>query len=477
MKQKKIAKLLKKSLETHFACHSVRIKLHLCQVDTVSKRFLYDVKLMPGTRVAAVFDRTSDVGEALQLPLLRVFREGDSIHLIASFTACSENSLRKMLCSQAFLGGTAQLPVALGYDLMGRKVFDDLSQMPHAMYVGATNSGKSTGLISLILSLVCSCPANELNLVVLDVGGNSLQVFEGIPHLSHPIVKTHTEAIHILRELSTEMHRRIELDKQEREQLHPIVCVVDEYVSFVQNIRDAEQRQEVKSIISDLLRRGRGVKVHMVLATQDPRKDAMGIDIGNITSRMAFKVPKYQSSVNVLNAGGAEKLPGKGAMLYVSSEHPEPVYVQGAFMPQEEVWELLERVREFECDRSGMFNIAQDVPADENKTITIPAVSAKVDDGKERELAEIIAWVLSNQTVSVNQIKQRFSIGNRANDIMETLCTLGLVGEKAANKPRKVLIQQLEEIPTAVATLLAKNGYTAGTEVTSLELDGEVNLL
>lgn len=476
MKQKKIAKHLKKSLEKHFTCHGVRIKLHLRQIDAATARYLFDVRLMPGTRVAAVFDRTSDVGEALHLPLLRAFREGDRLQLIASFVACSENSLHKMLCSQEFIGGKAQLPVALGYDLMGRMVFSDLSQMPHAMYVGATNSGKSTGLISLILSLVCSCPANELNLVVVDVGGNSLQVFEGIPHLSHPVVKTHAEAIHVLLKLSAEMHRRIELDKQEREQLPPIVCVVDEYVSFVQNIRGTEQRQEVKNIISDLLRRGRKVRMHIVLATQDSRKDAMGIDIGNITTRMAFKVPKYQDSVNILNVGGAEKLPGKGAMFYVSSGHREPVYIQGAFMPQEEVWELLERVREFECDRSGMFNIAQDVPADENKTITIPAVSAKVDDGKERELAEIIAWVLSNQTVSVNQIKQRFSIGNRANDIIETLCSYGLVSEKESNKPRKVLIQRFEELPPAVVALLEKYGYTVDAVATSMEHDVEVDL-
>ena len=462
MKTEKYAKWLRKSIEEHYACHGVGLKLRLRQIDKDSKRFLFDVRIKPGTRVDAVFNRATDVGEALGVPLLRIFREDMSIRLVASPSVTSENSLFKMLCSREFSENKAKLPVALGYDLMGRMVFDDLGQMPHAMYIGSTNSGKSTGLSTLILSLVCSRTANEVNLIILDVGGNSLQLFEGIPHLSHPIVKEHSEALYVLSELENEMTRRIALGENERCSLPAIVCVIDEYVSFIQNTRDGQQRQSIRDTISDLLRRGRGVGMHMILATQDIRKDAMGVDIDNITSRMAFKVAKYQSSINAINVGGAEKLTGKGSMLYVSANSSDPRYIQGAYMHRDEIRTLVDRSKTFNHTMNNKFVIPEmeTVEASSQTNEGGAQLSISTVSKEQQELGNVVLWVLEHNAISASQIKTRFSMGNRVNGIMDKLCEMEIIAEKFANQPRKVLVESRDGIPEDVISLFKKCGFS-----------------
>lgn len=171
---KKRVKKLALLFEQYFRYYDIHVKLKLHSI--ASQRLIFQVILMPGTRVKSIFERAADIQAALQLSLFQPFRDGVLIFLAVSRKPVGENSLWKMLTSQAFRDGRAELPVALGYDLMGRMVFADLEKMPHAMYAGATRSGKSIGLICLIISLICANPASELNLLVFDIGADTLDL-------------------------------------------------------------------------------------------------------------------------------------------------------------------------------------------------------------------------------------------------------------------------------------------------------------
>lgn len=471
MKIKKAAKKLTKNIKHHYACHGVPVKLEFESFDVEAQRFIFSVRLKPGTTVNSIFERAQDVGAALQMPLFQPFWDEQRMFLAVSRYTSSECSLLKILRSNQFCEATAELPVALGYDLMGRMVVDDLSRMPHALYVGATNSGKSTGLVTLITSLVCGLPADELSLVLVDVGGRTMQAFEGIPHLSCPVVKHHDQAVKVLSALKRELDRRIELAEEDLSQAPRIVCVIDEFVSFLDNTNDRAIRQDLRTILSDLLRRGRGVKIHMVLATQDPKRDSMGVDIGNITARMAFRCAKYQTSINVLNVAGAEKLKGKGAFLYVSNEHSVPLYIQGAFMTDKERSMLISRIKDLGHSYANGFVIepSVDVAGTVVSAAAIHAESCRPYVSKEElELSAVIQWALTQETVSASQIKAEFSMGNRANAVLEQLVSLGLVSEKFANKARKVLVRKAEDLPAEAIRLLEATGRTAGTASTAL---------
>ena len=470
MKIKKWAKRVASLVERHFSCHGIEVKLRLHSVLRECQRLVFQVIPMPGTKIGGICERAVDIQAALQIPLFQPFkdRDGVQIFLAVSQKPVSENSLWKMLTSQAFRNTKAALPVALGYDLMERMVFVDLEKMPHAMYAGATRSGKSFGLICLIMSLICKHSVNEVNLVIFDIGASTLDVLENIPHLSHSIVKSRDEGIHVIQSLMEEMERRIDLSSAELCNLPAIVCVMDEYTSFIGSIDSGQPRQRVADNISDLLRRGRKGKIHMVLATQDPTNKTMGVEVGNITSRMAFKVARFQTSIAILNCAGAEKLPGSGAMLYQSEEYPDPIYIQGAYMPMDIVGQLVARISETEQSLGNKFMILETTALDSHTASNMTSKAVQTDSEDEREFANVIIWTLEQDTISVEKIKHKFFMGNRANGIMDKLCETGLVSEKFANQPRSVLPRSVADIPDVVMELLRRQGISVEDVVAAL---------
>lgn len=463
------AKKLMQKIVRHYSCHGIHIKLILIAVVGNGERFIFHIKLKPGTKESMIFDRASDIRTALQLPLFQPFKDGLNICLAVSEKPFTQNSLWKMLTSQKFRESKDWLPIALGYDMRCGMIFDDLGKMPHALYAGATCSGKSIGLVCLILSLIFKQPVSKVNLLLFDVGANTMEPFEGIPHLSHPIVKETMMGIHVISSLLDEMERRIELSHEELRKLPAVVCVIDEYVSLIANIQEKKLSHYLANSISNLLRRGRHAKIHMVLATQDPTIKNMKVDVGNITARMAFMCAKYNNSITVLGEGGAEKLPGKGSMLYKSNAHPNPIHLQGAYMSPDEVKRLVARIKSADHDVSNKFLIPEIVPQ------VLPQTSESLDDApiiesrKRNELVDIIMWVLERNTVSASQIRHQFSMGNRVNDIIDRLFEMEIVSGKDANKARKVLPQSVESIPAKATEILAKNGVSMDEIVAALE--------
>lgn len=464
-----VKKMMQKIVR-HYSCHSILIKLILLAVVGNGERFIFQIKLKPGTKENAIFDRATDIRMALQLPLFQPFKDGLNICLAVSEKPFTQNSLWKMLTSQKFRNSKDWLPIALGYDMMCGMVFADLGKMPHALYAGATCSGKSVGLICLILSLILKQPVSKVNLLLFDVGANTMEPFEGIPHLSHPIVKDTETGIYVISALADEMERRIKLSHEELRNLPAVVCVIDEYVSLISNIGNKKLSHYLANAISNLLRRGRHAKIHMVLATQDPTVKNMKVDVGNITARMAFMCAKYHNSITMLGEGGAEKLPGKGAMLYKSNEYPSPIHLQGAYMSPDEVKRLVARINSADHDFSNKFLIPELGSSEVFTQASEDSYDAPITDCAEKnEMADIIMWALERNTVSASQIMRQFSMGNRANGIIDRLFEMGIVSGKEANKPRKVLPQSIEDIPAETTEILAKNGIPTDEIVSALE--------
>ncbi len=451
MKVKKIAH----KIEEHYSYHGVHIKLQLLSVANNGERFIYQVCLKPGTKANLIFERAADIQMALQMPLFQPFRDGLNICLAVSKNSAMQNSLMRMLKSRAFYQSRDWLPIAIGYNMRQEMIFADLAKMPHVMYAGSTNSGKSMGLICLVLSLIVKQSVKNVNLIVFDVGANTLGVFGDIPHLSHPIVKDYETGVYVIKKLVEEMERRIELCQDELRSLPALVCVIDEYVSFINNICDKKQSKTVANDISNLIRRGRHAKMHLVISTQDPILKNMKVDVGNITTRMAFRCAKCQNSIAILGQSGAEKLPGNGALLLKSNDYPEPMYIQGAFISSDMLEQLVDKIKQSEYDFGNKFLIPE---------LEIAELQIQSDEEEQRgskrdeEMVKIIMWVLGRDKISASQIMNRFSMGNRAYNIIDRLCEMGLVAEKFSNQQRKVLPKSVDDISEELMDFLSDHG-------------------
>lgn len=454
MKVKKLAH----RIEEHYAYHGVRIKLQLLLAENNGERLTFLVCLKPGTKINLIFERASDIQMALHIPLFQPFKDGINICLAVSKNSATQNSLLQMLKSRAFYQSRDWLPIAIGYNMRQEMIYADLAKMPHVMYAGSTNSGKSMGLICLILSLIVKQPVKNINLLIFDVGANSLGIFSDIPYLSYPIVKEYEEGVYVIKKLVEEMERRIRLSQDELRNLPALVCVIDEYVSFINYISDKKQSKMIADDISNLIRRGRHAKIHFVISTQDPIKNNMKVDVGNITTRMAFKCAKVQNSIAILGEKGAEKLSGKGALLMKSNDYSDPMYIQGAFISPDEIVQLVNFIKEKVYDPDSKFTIP------EFELLELPEQveedERKICD-KDKEMAQIIIWILSRDKVSASQIMTQFAMGNRAYDIVKQLYEMELIAEKFANQQRKVLPQSVESVPSKVMEFLQGQGYTA----------------
>lgn len=454
-------KKLKNLIRWHFEEHGVHLKLKVKSFNERSGRLIFRCKMRAGTKVEAIFSCASDIQTALRIPVFQLFKDGLDICLAVSRKTNRQNSLFDMLCSAAFNQSKAVLPFAIGYDEAGRMVFEDLDQIKHIMYGGATYSGKSAGLINLIISLIVKQSAKDLNLIICDTITLELGIFDGIQHLSHPVVKDIQTGRYVIKKLLEEAHMRMKCGRDELSKKSTIVCIIDEFPLFIDCEGNKKQSEELAHDISALLCYGRHAKIYIALAAQDPTIGNMKVKINNITSRMAFRCAKNQHSTTILGEGGAEKLQGDGTALYKSRKYPNPVHLQGAYMPVEEIEDLVSRIKQRGdiCDNKFVIpeQEIQEIfeQSGEESYCILPVVHNDTE-----ELAKIIMWSLEGNDISARQIKDKFVMGNRANDFIDEMHKMGIISGKYANQPRKVLPQCADDVPENVRKILLGNGYT-----------------
>lgn len=449
MKMHKYEKLIKGAFRTANA----KIRPHLISYNE-DGTLLFHIIILPGTRIENLYAQARNIQICLEIPVFNLFLRDNRLYLLVMMKKVKLNSFFDLVHSSYFQSVNMKYPIAVGYDEFGCPAIYDLGRMTHILYAGSTNSGKSKGLICLILSLIIKQSVSDINFIIFDIGASSLQEFEGIPHLSHPIVKDKFTGIYVIEALTREMERRISVSEAELNSLPTIVCVIDEFTSLVANLVDKNLSDRFRNAINNLLRRGRKAKIHMILATQNATQEAMQSDIGNITDRFVFRVSSAQSSKALIGETGAESLPGKGAMIFKSSEMEGVIRLQGAYVSDEEVRSWTSKLKASNLDTSGRFCIPVKNCAEEYYQNAIGNPQPECDCQKNSELCKAILWTLSRTTISANSLKNEMKIGNRANEIIDKLSSLGIISGKNANKPREVLLNSPEELPQEVYDIL-----------------------
>ncbi len=340
---------------------------------------------------------------------------------------------------------SAHLVFGLGRDVSGNIIFADIDKMPHLLICGATGSGKTIAINSLIISLVYKNPPSLLKFILVDPKRVELSVYNGIPHLLTPVITDTDKIVNALRWTVGEMERRYELlsknhhrdidsyNRSFKEKLPYLLLIIDELADIM-----ASHGREVEGVIARLAQLARAVGIHLILATQRPSVDVItGLIKANITSRIAFAVASSVDSRTVLDVSGAERLLGNGDMLFMSSDHSKPKRIQGAYISEDEIKRLVSFLK-----KTSTPEYNEEI-TEITKGEVISPNGEIVDDELFEEAKKV---VLNAGKGSASLLQRRLRIGYaRAARLLDLLETKGIVGPADGSKPREVLSREESE--------------------------------
>ena len=371
--------------------------------------------------------------------------------------------LRDLLESDEFKKSRSRIAFATGRDISGKVVVSDIAKMPHLLVAGATGSGKSVCINTIIMSIIYKAKPEDVKLIMVDPKVVELSVYNGIPHLMIPVVTDPKKAAGALNWAVAEMNRRYQLfaeynvrdlkgyndkvenikdidDPNKAQKLPQIVIIVDELADLMMVAPG-----EVEEAICRLAQLARAAGLHLVLATQRPSVNVItGLIKANMPSRIAFSVSSGVDSRTIIDMNGAEKLLGKGDMLFYPAGYQKPVRVQGAFVSDKEVQAVVDFLKE----NSGGAAYSEEIQKQVNSNQNVSAGGASSEDDKDVYFVDAGKFIIEKDKASIGMLQRVFKIGfNRAARIMDQLAEAGVVGEEEGTKPRKVLMsmEQFEQ--------------------------------
>lgn len=439
-------------LEKTFQSFGVRAKV--TQVHLGPAVTKYEVHPEPGVKVSKIVGLSDDIALALAAKGIRMeapIPGKSAIGIEVPNSEVAMVSLREVIDSKENDGSTNKLLIGLGRDITGQAVLAELNKMPHLLVAGATGSGKSVCINGIITSILMRAKPHEVKLMMIDPKMVELNVYNGVPHLLAPVVTEPKKAAQALQKVVSEMERRYELFShtgtrniegyndhitrlnQENEAIQPhlpyIVVIVDELADLMMVASN-----DVEDAITRLAQMARAAGIHLIIATQRPSVDVItGVIKANIPSRIAFAVSSQIDSRTILDTAGAEKLLGRGDMLFQPVGANKPIRVQGAFLSDQEVEDVVD------------FVISQQKAQYQEEMIPdeIPEVTEKVEDELFDDAVQLISEM---QTASVSMLQRRFRIGyTRAARLIDEMEVRGIVGPYEGSKPRTVLIPKPSE--------------------------------
>lgn len=405
----------------------------------------YELEPKAGTKVSKITNLTEDLALALAAQTIRIEAPIPGKSLIGIEVPNEKPemvSFREMMESVEFLKSDAEISFALGRDIAGKIIVADIAKMPHMLIAGATGSGKSVCINTLICSILYKYTPDEVKMIMVDPKMVELSVYNQIPHLLVPVVIDMKKAPSALNWAVAEMNRRYKLFAENRvkdinsynekggDRLPRIVIIVDELADLMM-----VSPKEIEDAIARLAQMARACGMHLVLATQRPSVDVItGLIKANIPSRVAFAVSSQMDSRTILDAVGAEKLLGRGDMLYYPIGMSKPLRVQGAFISEEEVMSVTDFIREHNTEEANT-QISEEMESMQRE---------KKDETEEDPLMEeVIAFITEKGQASASMLQRKFKIGyNRAARIVEQLEQRGLVGPADGSRPRRVHIEK-----------------------------------
>lgn len=407
----------------------------------------YEIEPAQGVKVSRIVNLTDDI--ALNLAAQHIRMEApipgkSAIGIEVPNTKTEAVHLRDVLDCSDFKDARGGIPVGLGKDIAGKPVITDLAKMPHLLVAGTTGSGKSVCVNTLISSILFSRKPEEVKLLLIDPKMVELSVYNGIPHLMAPVVTDMKKAAAVLRWAVREMEARYKAfaasgkrDIKSYNEAHPksamplIVLIIDELADLMMTAPD-----DIEESISRLAQMARAAGIHMVLATQRPSVNVITGSIkANVPSRISFAVGSQIDSRTILDMAGAEKLLGKGDMLFSPIGANKPIRVQGAFISDDEVEHLVEFVkqqREPEYDDTVTAEAEKDTAAQDND---------EQDIYRDELLERAVNLVMESGQASVSMLQRRFRIGyTRAARLVDTMEDLKIVGPNMGSKAREILM-------------------------------------
>lgn len=436
-----------KVLEDTFANFGIKIKV--TQVSCGPAVTRYELQPAPGVKVSKIISLTDDLQLSLAARGIRIeapIPGKSAIGIEVPNDKISRVGLRTLLSSSVFQDSPYPLTVALGEDVSGTPVIANLADMPHLLIAGATGSGKSVCLNAIIVSLLYKSSPDELRLVLIDPKRVELTVYNGIPHLLCPVVTDPKKAAMVLRWMIMEMEKRYQRFSQEGvrdiyrynevcENRLPFILIIIDELADLMNVAPVE----VEDSICRLAQMARAAGIHLVVATQRPSVDVVtGIIKANIPSRIAFAVSAQSDSRTILDSGGAEKLLGRGDMLFFPVGAPKPIRVQGAYVSDAEI----ESVVNFIKEQAGGGE-QQDMQEWENE---LDVETMEFDDELFWDAAQVF---VDAEKASVSLLQRKLRIGYaRAARLVDLLEERGIISAADNNKKREVLInrEQLDKL-------------------------------
>ncbi len=415
----------------------------------------YEIQPGPGVKVSKIANLSDDLALNLAAKSIRIqapIPGKRAVGIEVPNETTETVFLREVLDDENFKNFKSKLAFGIGKDISGKIVVSDLATMPHLLIAGATGSGKSVCVNTLITSIVYKSSPDEVKLLMIDPKVVELSVYNGIPHLLIPVVTDPKKASASLNWAVREMEKRYKLFadknvrdlkgyneamKQEGGPLEPqIVIIIDELADLMMTAS-----KEVEAAIIRIAQMARAAGIHLIIATQRPTADVItGLIKSNIPSRLAFSVSSGLDSKIILDETGAEKLLGKGDMLFKPMGSPEPYRIQGAFISDKEVESIVSFLKT-DTDHEQMKEIIEEITSTSNPKNASNSPSDTVDEIFE----EVVDFIITKQKASTSLIQRQFRVGfNRAARIIDELENFGVIGPDEGNKPRKVLMSMSE---------------------------------
>ena len=421
----------------------------------------YELQPEMGVKVSRIVNLADDIKLNLATPDIRIEAPIPGKAAVGIEVPNKENHavmLRDLIQSQEFQTAKSKLAFAVGKDIGGKPVVADIAKMPHLLIAGATGSGKSVCINTLIISILYKASPEDVKLIMIDPKVVELSVYNGIPHLFIPVVTDPKKAAGALNWAVSEMMSRyntfaeynvrnlVEYNRKIEEinvaegetppeRMPQIVIIVDELADLMMVAPG-----EVEDAICRLAQLARAAGIHLIIATQRPSVNVItGLIKANMPSRIAFSVSSGVDSRTILDMNGAEKLLGKGDMLFYPQGYQKPARLQGAFVSDEEVSSIVH----FLSDKNPGAGYNAQIEQQVNTAVSAGGVAGS----EERDVyfEEAGRFIIDKDKASIGMLQRMFKIGfNRAARIMDQLCDAGVVGPEEGTKPRKVLMSMEE---------------------------------
>ena len=427
----------------------------------------YEIQPEMGVKVSKIVGLADDIKLNLAAADIRIEAPIPGKAAVGIEVPNKENvtvAFRDLIESKEFKASKSKISFAVGKDIAGKTKVTDIAKMPHLLIAGATGSGKSVCINTIIMSILYKADPSEVKLLMIDPKVVELSVYNGIPHLMIPVVTDPKKASGALHWAVTEMTDRYEKfaqanvreingynakvdsievpEGQERPQKMPqIVIIVDELADLMMVASN-----DVEEAICRLAQLARAAGIHLVIATQRPSVNVItGLIKANMPSRIAFAVTSGVDSRTILDMNGAEKLLGKGDMLFNPQGAPKPIRVQGAFVSDEEVSEVVEYIKEHNGDAQYNDSVQQKMESLQSSGSNSVSISDSdaADDGRDAYFVDAARIIVDKEKASIGMLQRYLKVGfNRAARIMDQLEEAGIVGPEEGTKPRTVLMNK-----------------------------------